>query len=61
MMDDALKEIKKTRARNNDLWMEILDVALRCSPVVTKRILAQINANDQAVSSLLKEIVDDED
>jgi len=44
------------RARNNDLWMKLLDIALVSNPQETKEILQLINANDRDISELLGEL-----
>lgn len=44
------------RARNNDLWMKLLDIALETAPNETKEVLRQINENDRKISDLLGEL-----
>ncbi len=44
------------RARNNDLWMKLLEIALETAPDETKEVLGQINANDREISGLLGEL-----
>ena len=55
-MIDALEEIKQIRARSNDLWMCILDIALRVDPETTKSLLREIKVNDRAISAKLDDI-----
>lgn len=55
-----IKEISKIRVKNNDLWMQILEIALRSAPDATKAVLAQIKRNDTAVTELVAEIIDGE-
>ena len=55
-MIDALEEIKQIRARSNDLWMSILDIALRVDPETTKSLLREIKVNDRAISAKLDDI-----
>lgn len=59
-MRDELKEIRKIRVRNNDLWMQILDIALRHAPEETKELLANIRLNDSDVSSMMENIIDED-
>lgn len=56
-MREELEEIKKIRVRNNDLWLELVDIALKHAPVDAKRILAQISTNDRLVSDYVGDIV----
>ncbi|MFA5397848.1 MAG: hypothetical protein WC346_17695 [Methanogenium sp.] len=56
---NAIYEIEHIRTRNNSLWMELLKIALEYAPVKTKEVLKQINENDNAVSKLLKGLIDD--
>jgi hypothetical protein len=45
--------ITSIRAKNNQLWMELLRLALKTSPKETKQILALINKHDKAISKWL--------
>lgn len=56
---NKIYEIEHVRTRNNSLWMELLKIALKYAPEEAKKVLKQINENDNAVSRLLKEIVDE--
>ena len=51
-MNPILEQIKQIRTKNNDLWMEIVDLALRMAPHETKALLRDIRSNDEAVSRL---------
>lgn len=51
-MHPILEQIKAIRARNNELWMQIVDVAVRVAPEETKVLLDGIRANDEEVSRL---------
>lgn len=59
-MRKELKIIKKIRVKNNDLWMEILDIALRHAPEETKELLANIRLNDSDVTSMMGDIIDED-
>lgn len=52
----AVTKIGLIRARNNDLWMKLLEIALETAPNETKEVLRQINANDREISGLLTEL-----
>ena len=52
----TIGKITAIRARNNDLWMRLLEIALESAPDETKSVLRQINENDRAVSGLLGEL-----
>jgi hypothetical protein len=56
---NQIYEIEHIRTRNNSLWMELLRIALRHAPEEAKKVLRKINENDNAVSRLLKELVDE--
>jgi hypothetical protein len=58
-MIDALMEIKEIRAHNNDLWMTILDIALRVDPTHVKEILRQIKRNDSMIVAKMNRIIDE--
>lgn len=51
-----IEKITAIRARNNDLWMRLLEIALEAAPDKTKAVLRDINENDRAVSGLLAEL-----
>ena len=44
-----IKEIKQIREKNNNNWMELLELALKENPVETKKILEKIIENDKKV------------
>jgi len=56
---NKIYEIEHIRTRNNSLWMELLRIALKYAPEEAKKVLRKINENDNAVSRLLKELVDE--
>ena len=51
-----IKNIEKARSKNNINWMNILRLAMRFSPKETKKILKNINSQDEKISNLLKKI-----
>tara|TARA_Y100001958_G_C21121859_1_gene465730 strand:- start:183 stop:380 length:198 start_codon:yes stop_codon:yes gene_type:complete len=51
-----IKNIEKARSKNNVNWMNILRLAMRFAPKETKKILKNINSQDEKISNLLKKI-----
>ena len=51
-----IKNIEKARSKNNVNWMNILRLAMRYSQKETKKILKNINSQDEKISNLLKKI-----
>ena len=51
-----IREIEKTRSRNNKNWMDLLRLAFKYAPFEGKKILKKINKNDQKISKLLNKI-----
>lgn len=49
--------IKDIRIKNNDLWMDILRIALEARPEQTKMVLRQIKNNDKEISRNVGEII----
>ena len=56
----SLEVIKDIRMRNNDLWMRVLEIALKNAPEETKEILRMIKNNDEAVSHFLGELINED-
>ncbi len=51
--DEIILHITKVRARNNGLWMAILETAICYAPDVTREIIKDIRKNDQEVAAWL--------
>lgn len=51
-----IREIEKTRSKNNKNWMDLLRLALQYAPLKAKKVLKEINKNDQKISKLLKSL-----
>ena len=51
-----IKEIENTRAKNNKNWMDLLRLAFKYAPSQAKKVLKEINKNDQKISQLLKKV-----
>ena len=52
----VIREIEKTRSKNNKNWMDLLRLAFKYAPFEGKKILKEINKNDQKISKLLNKI-----
>ena len=52
----TIEKITVIRARNNGLWMGLLELALAVAPKAAKRILAEINKNDKEISKCLRKL-----
>ena len=51
-----IKNIEKARSKNNVNWMNILRLAMRYSPKETKKILKNINSQDEKFQIYLKKL-----
>lgn len=51
-----IKEIENTRKKNNKNWMDLLRLAFKYAPSKAKKVLKEINKNDQKISKLLKKV-----
>lgn len=58
-MNKFIKEIKDIRKNNNDLWMKILDIALKYNPEETKKLLKSITNNDKKISQTIEGYIND--
>lgn len=54
-----LDQVHQIRVKNNDLWMEILQIALDFAPEETKAILARIKKNDRRITELFGALIDE--
>lgn len=55
-LDNIIDQVQEIRAKNNNLWMDLLRIASRRSPKNTLKILKEITSNDKQISNLLGEI-----
>jgi len=51
-----IRQIEKSRSKNNVNWMNILRIALKSSPKITITTLKKINQQDNKISNLLKKL-----
>ena len=56
-----IDQIEAQRKKNNINWMNILRIAMKNSPVKTKKVLENINKNDKKISKLLAYLVSKND
>lgn len=54
--NSIIKQIYLARAKNNENWMHLLDLAMKYSPRETKKILKRINKFDLKISKLVKKL-----
>lgn len=59
-MKEQLQEIRQIRVKNNDLWLSILEIALRRAPDETKEVLNEIRLNDLMITEIVGEIIDED-
>lgn len=59
-MKAELQEIRQIRVKNNDLWLSILEIALRRAPDETKEVLNEIRLNDMMITEIVGEIIDED-
>lgn len=57
MSKRTIEEIAKVRARNNGLWMAVLEIALEAAPEKTKKVLHEISINDRTISAMFGELL----
>ena len=48
--------IEKVRKNNNKNWMDLLRIAIKNSPIESKRVLKKININDKKISKLFSKL-----
>ena len=54
--EKIIEQVVKIRARNNGLWVGLLELALAVAPKAAKKILAEINKNDKEISKCLRKL-----
>lgn len=57
--NEVINDIQKVRTKNNELWMQLLRIAMQNDPEQTKRIMKKIRNNDLKISSLTGELADE--
>ncbi len=53
---EIIKQITRIRARNNELWMSLLALAVLAEPDEAKFIIRKITHNDKAVTEWLSKL-----
>lgn len=51
-----INKIEEIRKKNNINWMNILRIAMKNQPDLTKKVLNRINKNDRNISKLLSNL-----
>lgn len=51
-----IAEITSARRKNNVNWMNLLKLAIKCSPTQAKKILKKINNEDKKISKLVSKL-----
>lgn len=52
----VVRLVQRIRGRNNRNWMALLELALKARPRQTRKLLAQITANDREISKWLARV-----
>ena len=50
---NLIKKIQKIRSRNNANWMNILRLAFKYAPKVSRKLMKKINNDDKKISNLV--------
>ena len=53
-----INSIEDIRRVNNNLWMDVLRIAMAADPKATKTVLRSINENDSEIGYLLAELAE---
>ena len=53
MYKKIIKDIGKTRKKNNTNWMKLLEISFKYAPKESKRILRDINKQDRKINKLV--------
>lgn len=54
---ENIAKIKEIRVNTNDLWMEILQIAVEADPVRTMKVMARIRQNDAKIGDEMDAMV----
>lgn len=57
---EIIDQIEKIRTKNNVNWMNLLRLAFKHSPNEARKIVLQINNDDNNISKLLKKLAENE-
>lgn len=53
---NIIDEVEKFRTKNNVNWMDVLRLAFKNAPEETKKLMKRINAEDDRISELFKQL-----
>lgn len=51
---EIIDEIQRIRSNNNQVWMDLVRLAVRVAPEESKKLFGRITDNDEKVSRLLR-------
>ena len=51
-----VKQIEHARKKNNQNWMQLLQLALESAPIKSKKVLKNINSQDKKISRLVEKL-----
>ena len=51
-----IQKIQNVRKKNNNNWMDILRLAFTYAPEESRELMKKVNAEDERISALLKEL-----
>tara|TARA_Y100000816_G_C26062040_1_gene557779 strand:- start:752 stop:949 length:198 start_codon:yes stop_codon:yes gene_type:complete len=51
-----VKQIEHARKKNNQNWMQLLQLALESAPIKSKKVLKNINSQDKKISKLVEKL-----
>lgn len=52
----TVKQIEHARKKNNQNWMQLLQLALESAPIKSKKVLKNINSQDKKISKLVEKL-----
>ena len=52
-----INQIENVRKKNNKNWMDLLRVAFKYNPVLSKKIVKQIFSEDKRINKLVKKLI----
>lgn len=53
---NIIRQIKNIRAKNNDKWMRLLEIAFKYAPDESRKLMGDITDNDMKVSKLSRKL-----
>lgn len=53
---NKINEMESIRKENNNLWMELLRIAIESNPEETKKVIKKIKKNDSLIAKIFGEL-----